>query len=478
MRWPDSLAEGFPAPRDDEPESLRRDIADELADHLDCALRKQLLSTNDKELAHRKVLERFGDPRKVARQLWFDALKEKIMSQRIMLALASVMTLACLAAAGLVWYAIDSGSTAIAALVEQNRQASEAAQKVNQALLASLQSPSVATAGPQPLDLVLFRLHLVTGNKDVPLPPGFEATLTDGQSEPIKAKIGPDGVADFGLVAPGRSYALVVASPFGQNYHRHHMELRPGDRIDAELQCPTALPLKTDVYVWVDWPEDLRKKKLWVVASFIPISPLGEMTRDGAVWTMVPPAATEQMVAINPTSELLNFEGREFGFRDNLGMMNTGYPAPAHARNTGVGIRRWAAEGSTRRSWHSNWAPEGEIEFGIPNRVWKPRVQWAAVEYKLTSFAITDEPIASENPNVLFAKVLCAVNAEAFTRAMLSREEMDARVLQRLVSAPPQSFQAVTGTENHWPITLPEEALKVLREQLAEEESQVEKETE
>ena len=37
MDWRDAAAGGLPAPRDDEPSSLRQNILDELADHLDCA---------------------------------------------------------------------------------------------------------------------------------------------------------------------------------------------------------------------------------------------------------------------------------------------------------------------------------------------------------------------------------------------------------------------------------------------------------
>ena len=38
------IAADLPAPRDDEPESLRRDIVDELADHLQCSLQRELLA--------------------------------------------------------------------------------------------------------------------------------------------------------------------------------------------------------------------------------------------------------------------------------------------------------------------------------------------------------------------------------------------------------------------------------------------------
>src|SRR5262245_29869859 len=93
------LTADLPAPREDEPSTLRRDIADELADHLACAVRREQLRDGGVrwvELGARphpgplpegewacpggmkesgveeRVLARFGDPRAVARKLWWD----------------------------------------------------------------------------------------------------------------------------------------------------------------------------------------------------------------------------------------------------------------------------------------------------------------------------------------------------------------------------------------------------------------------
>src|SRR5712675_1973147 len=101
MSWPPDTADELPAPRDDEPSSLRQDIADELADHLQSSLARELHFTPEESTAKQTILDRFGDPRRIARRLWFDALQEKIMSQRLQLILTSLMTAACLAAVGL-----------------------------------------------------------------------------------------------------------------------------------------------------------------------------------------------------------------------------------------------------------------------------------------------------------------------------------------------------------------------------------------
>ena len=126
--WPDDIANELPAPRDDEPPSLRQDIADELADHLQSSFAGELHRTPDQAQARQHVLDRFGDPRRVARQLWFDAMKEKIMSQRVNVVLSSLMTVACLLALGL-----------MTVMLRDSRE-------VNAAILARLQ----ALATPQP----------------------------------------------------------------------------------------------------------------------------------------------------------------------------------------------------------------------------------------------------------------------------------------------------------------------------------------
>ena len=80
MVWPEVSIEDFPPERDDEPSSLREDILDELTDHFVCALNRELLKNPDEQTAKQRVINQFGDPVKIARQLWLDAMKERMMS--------------------------------------------------------------------------------------------------------------------------------------------------------------------------------------------------------------------------------------------------------------------------------------------------------------------------------------------------------------------------------------------------------------
>src|SRR5262245_50667072 len=136
---PRDLTADLPAPRDDEPSSLRDDIVDELADHLACAVRREELKPssepwgsaprNDmqdgmrvagversappesadggaephRSPVYERVLAKFGDPRAVARRLWWDHMQERIMAQRLTAMMAVIGAAACIAACVLLW---------------------------------------------------------------------------------------------------------------------------------------------------------------------------------------------------------------------------------------------------------------------------------------------------------------------------------------------------------------------------------------
>jgi hypothetical protein len=119
MTWPPDIADELPARRDDEPSSLRQDIADELADHLQCSFSRELHFTPEEASARRNVFDRFGDPRRVARDLWFDAMKEKLMSQRLNLVFSSLMAVACLGALGLMTLMLRDSREVNAAILEK-----------------------------------------------------------------------------------------------------------------------------------------------------------------------------------------------------------------------------------------------------------------------------------------------------------------------------------------------------------------------
>ena len=131
MQPPDRLADeaaaALPPQRDDEPASLRQDILDELGDHLACAFRRELLRTNgDDQRAEANVRERFGDPARVARRLWFDAVKGKLMAQKLLIGICGLLTAAVVVLAFFAWRLVETNRAATAAMLAQGRESQAA----------------------------------------------------------------------------------------------------------------------------------------------------------------------------------------------------------------------------------------------------------------------------------------------------------------------------------------------------------------
>ncbi|HEY2253634.1 MAG TPA: hypothetical protein VGH74_21315 [Planctomycetaceae bacterium] len=275
MNWPPDIADELPTPRDDEPSSLRQDIADELADHLQSSFVGELHRTPEETKARQHVLERFGDPRRVAQQLWFDAMKEKIMSQRVNLVISSLMTAACLGALGLMTVMLRDSREVNAAILER---------------LAALAAPQPAPAAvpvqnadsAKSLDWVRPKFKLVLGERGGPPAVGYKVQLQAGQGGAVLGETekngiiypgmveeaaGADGVVDLGLFRFG-AYLLTVTTPWGESTSRQ-VGLRPGQEPTREIVCPAAAPEEADVAFSVDWPDDLRDMQLRLICNFM-----------------------------------------------------------------------------------------------------------------------------------------------------------------------------------------------------------------
>ena len=118
------LSAKLPPPHDEEPPQLRSDILDELKDHLNCATdrERRRLQVNgqpaDSVTVWQSVIDRFGDPASVARRLWFDAMKGRLMTQRVMLGAVAVGLIALVG-----WMTFLSRS--LTAVIDENQRATQ-----------------------------------------------------------------------------------------------------------------------------------------------------------------------------------------------------------------------------------------------------------------------------------------------------------------------------------------------------------------
>ena len=200
MDFRDTLSTLMPAPRDDEPANLRREILDELGDHLACAYNRELLRGANSQLARQRVLDLFGDPAAVARRLWLDAMKGKIMAQRVLVATCLVVMLACAATVGLAWQWMNQDrlhrNRAAAEAIEVNRRMSEAlaqSQAANQQLLTQMREMTEAVLHPVSPDWNQVILKLAEETVDGPPAAGYALALIR-----MEGNIGGPGFGDVG----------------------------------------------------------------------------------------------------------------------------------------------------------------------------------------------------------------------------------------------------------------------------------------
>src|SRR5262245_32616076 len=240
MDFRDSLSAEMPAPRDDEPSSLRQDILDELTDHLACSYNRELLRGANPGEARRRAIERFGDPAAVARRLWLDAMKGKIMAQRMLIVTCLVVMAACFGLVGLVWIQSKVSATQaaeanlrLAALLTQN-------QATNQEMLRQLQAMAKPAQPSRNGDWIPVKFQLTMEKPDGPPAVGYEVILGRGhggadKAESIHRRSDADGLADFGVVQPG-DWEFTIRAGFWNT--TGGLNAIPGSSIFQEIVCP------------------------------------------------------------------------------------------------------------------------------------------------------------------------------------------------------------------------------------------------
>jgi hypothetical protein len=238
----DSLSADLPAPRDDEPAGLRQDIFDELADHLACSYNRELLRGANPGEARRRAIERFSDPAAVARRLWLDAMRGKIMAQRVLIATCLVVVAACIGIVGLAW---NQSNRSAAQAAEANRRLAELlgqTQATNQEMLRQLQAMAKPAQPAKFADWIPVKFQLTVEKPDGPpavgyavmLGPGFGGTRKDGA---MLRRSDANGLADFGVVHPGDWEFSIQAGLWKAT---GGLNAVPGTSVFKEIVCPKA----------------------------------------------------------------------------------------------------------------------------------------------------------------------------------------------------------------------------------------------
>jgi hypothetical protein len=232
MDWREAAADGLPTPRNDEPASLRQDILDELADHLDCALTRELSKNISPEEAVANVKRRFGDPQDLARRLWLDAMKDAIMSKRLTLATMGFMTVICLMLGWIAWTSQRASQEAAESLRKSN---AELVEKLS-TLLAARPAPA-ATPVAERADV---HFHLIGDDAQKSPARGYQGKLflagSGSSLNPLERTSDAEGNLNFGML-PAGSYVLRVTTPW-REFAQIPVEVSPAFPITSPIVCP------------------------------------------------------------------------------------------------------------------------------------------------------------------------------------------------------------------------------------------------
>ena len=272
MDFHNDIIADLPTPEADEPSSLRQDILDELGDHLVCAAASESHEDEDEQSIRDRVLERFGDPAGIARQLWLDAIKGKLMLQKITTAFSATAAIGAIAGCVILWIAVSSARDAVDQALEGQRRDREQNAKANAALLSKLEL--LASKSKQPersMDWNPVKIRLFLGEAGRRPAAGYEIKL-DGhpygeEKQNVDKTTDKQGVADFGLLRPG-IYQASALSPSGLRC-RFRVSVNPGRETDVTIRCPSQKLEKANVKLKVDLPQDLvdRQARVLVVLS-------------------------------------------------------------------------------------------------------------------------------------------------------------------------------------------------------------------
>ncbi|MFH1299827.1 MAG: hypothetical protein ABIK07_02105 [Planctomycetota bacterium] len=259
MAWPEISIEDFPPERDDEPSSLRQDIIDELSDHFVCALNRELLKNPDESTAKQRVINQFGDPIKIARQLWLDEMKEKIMSQRIMTGVTVAMAVCGFIVVGLVWSMMKESQAFNTRMMAQMTE------------IANRRVPEVLTeSAAGEMNQVSFQL--VQGKQGGKPAIGFTGELIKrGENIDVfklDAVSNDEGELDFGKLPWGK-YSLNIKTPWDEGIYTE-LTVIPGRNYSRTIVCPSTPPDEVPVRFVVQWPDDLKSDDWLLLCDFRP----------------------------------------------------------------------------------------------------------------------------------------------------------------------------------------------------------------
>lgn len=406
------ITKSLPPPRDDEPASLRQDIIDEIRDHIQCGVRRELLvGGSDDVQAHERVLKKFGDPHLVARRLWFQAMWSKIMTQRL-----AIGSLVCSMVVSITMVVM------MGLLIGRMDQQQRDHQAFNVALIekmGSLLVPPVA-AVPRDPDWNHLQIKLTSGSEsgppaadvhvDVRRLPRIGEVLPKPDELDRSVPVEASGVADCGDVPPG-NYRARVYTAWGEMAYSNFTVKRGIDHIERII-IPAQMPELTKVSFDVEGLKAGPKLKQLLVFRFFS----HDRELAGRTWSTQGEILSDSIVLL-----VIDKDRRPW-----VGEIQKEMPAEA--------LYIWSIPKLVVRA---NWTPlDSKKQFSIP-----------ANTYGLGfGRAVLNDDVAFDSPQ--------------WRRAAESATYHDLPEKFNTAEWRWQKFTAKAAEPNHWTITIPNEVLE------------------
>lgn len=257
MAWREETSGGLPDPEQWGPQAgqIQQDIRDELSDHLGCALSQELRETTDGDeaSARARVLEKFGNPRKLAKSLWFAAMKEQMMNNRIMMGTNIVLAIAVIAICIFTFSAMNRNN------------------EVTEAMLARLETFATPPASETPPEWGRVTARVISEDPQGRPASDFHFSLygnpfNSPQSQSIEGDADEDGTYTFGAIRAG-SYSLTTSFPNGEE-NRTKVVLYPGGHTEAEIHFQRPVPKQEQFSFDWDIPAEIKSAIAYAVVEF------------------------------------------------------------------------------------------------------------------------------------------------------------------------------------------------------------------
>lgn len=259
MDWFNELTAKLPRRNDAEPPGLREQIVAELRDHLECDFRREMITASDEQAAWQRVHNKFGNPAEVALRLWLDAMKGKLIMQKLSLAFSAVLACICFAMVGLVWNMMDT---------QAEMQKQTLAQIQN--LIASFpekenQNDNTKYSGDwRDLSIKLIPDNKVDGEgADKIFGVNVYSTSASPKYQTV-FQMKPGETHQLGMMPPG-DYSVTVTSPWDEQFNKQ-LFLGPGRISELEIIVPVKEYKEVDIDFQLILPEGMKLEKedrLW-----------------------------------------------------------------------------------------------------------------------------------------------------------------------------------------------------------------------